>query len=251
MITETAGPLVHVTLQEAPEAGDSYGQTKALIASELEILKENGCTASDVIRARMYVTASYDRAAGRKAYSETFLPIRPTYTVLTVEPFENPKTLVTFEMWAIRGCGTKDSPYQKENFSSGAPFEAIAGYSRMVKAGPVVVLGGTTSVQPDGSLLAKGDGKGQETYVVNKAFSFLKKAGAGPDDVVCVRRFVTPQYREESAVLTDLLGDKLGRTVTDIPIIHLSRDGQYIEIEMTAILPDAPDWAKTDLARTI
>lgn len=38
----------------------------------------------------------------------------------------------------------------RQNFSSGAPLEEKVGYSRMVRVGNQVFIGGTTSVQPDG-----------------------------------------------------------------------------------------------------
>ena len=38
---------------------------------------------------------------------------------------------------------------QRINYSSGAPLEDIAGYSRMVKVGDHIYIGGTTAVLPD------------------------------------------------------------------------------------------------------
>ncbi|MFR3729750.1 hypothetical protein [Lacrimispora sp.] len=38
------------------------------------------------------------------------------------------------------------------NYSSGAPLEEITGYSRMIKVGEHIYIGGTTSVTPDGTV---------------------------------------------------------------------------------------------------
>ena len=38
---------------------------------------------------------------------------------------------------------------KRVNYSSGAPLEEKVGYSRMVKVGDHIYVGGTTSVQPD------------------------------------------------------------------------------------------------------
>ena len=40
----------------------------------------------------------------------------------------------------------------RTNYSSGAPLEEKTGYSRMVKVGPFIYIGGTTAVQPDGAV---------------------------------------------------------------------------------------------------
>ena len=42
--------------------------------------------------------------------------------------------------------------HKRINYSSGAPLEEKVGYSRMVKIDDQVFIGGTTSVQPDGSV---------------------------------------------------------------------------------------------------
>ena len=42
--------------------------------------------------------------------------------------------------------------HKRTNYSSGAPLEEKVGYSRMVKIDDQVFIGGTTSVQPDGSV---------------------------------------------------------------------------------------------------
>lgn len=57
------------------------------------------------------------------------------------------------------------------NYSSGAPLEEEAGYSRVVKAGPFVYVG---------------DAYAQAKYVLDKQVKLLKEAGAKPEEVVNV-----------------------------------------------------------------
>jgi len=46
---------------------------------------------------------------------------------------------------------------KRENFSSGAPFEDKAGYSRAVKVGNMVFVGGTTTTNSRGEVEGAGD----------------------------------------------------------------------------------------------
>ena len=54
------------------------------------------------------------------------------------------------------------------NFASGAPLEEKVGYSRMVKLGDYLAVGGTTSVQPDGTVYGENDAYAQTKYVLEK-----------------------------------------------------------------------------------
>lgn len=62
------------------------------------------------------------------------------------------------------------------NYSSGAPLEEEAGYSRVVKSGPFVYVG---------------DAYAQAKYVLDKQVKLLKEAGAKPEKVVKVKAYTT------------------------------------------------------------
>lgn len=61
----------------------------------------------------------------------------------------------------------------RTNYSSGAPLEDVVGYSRMVKVGNMVFIGGTTSVQPDGSVYGVGSAYEQAKYIFQKQVKLL------------------------------------------------------------------------------
>jgi enamine deaminase RidA (YjgF/YER057c/UK114 family) len=76
-------------------------------------------------------------------------------------------------------------------FSSGAKWEDIVGYSRAVKAGNRVIVGGTTAVDVNSQLVGKGDAYLQTKFILQKIEKYLALAGAKPENVVINRIYVT------------------------------------------------------------
>ena len=79
------------------------------------------------------------------------------------------------------------------NFASGAPLEEKVGYSRMVKLGDYLAVGGTTSVQPDGTVYGENDAYAQTKYVLEKQVHLLEKAGASAKDVFRIKIYTLYQ----------------------------------------------------------
>jgi len=121
------------------------------------------------------------------------------------------------------------------NFSSGAKWEDIVGYSRAVRLGNVIEVAGTTAVNGS-EVMSVGDVYGQCVYIFRKIEKALIEAGATMNDVVRSRIYITDISRWEEA------GKAHGEFFRDIKpattMIEVSRliDAQLlVEIEVTAI----------------
>lgn len=74
--------------------------------------------------------------------------------------------------------------------ASGAPWEPVIGYSRVVVAGPLIFVAGTTGTV-DGRVVGPGDAYAQTMQAFRNVETALTSAGAGLADVVQTQLFVT------------------------------------------------------------
>jgi enamine deaminase RidA (YjgF/YER057c/UK114 family) len=75
--------------------------------------------------------------------------------------------------------------------ASGAPWEALIGYSRAVRVGGYIAVSGTTAVDSAGRPVAPGDAYAQTMYALGIVQTALEALGADLGDVVRTRLFVT------------------------------------------------------------
>ena len=85
-----------------------------------------------------------------------------------------------------------------ERFGSGGPYEEIYGYSRVVRAGDLLITAGCTATV-GGVVTGAGDPYAQTLTAFRVALDALAGAGAAIDDVVRTRMYVTDRTHADAA----------------------------------------------------
>jgi enamine deaminase RidA (YjgF/YER057c/UK114 family) len=126
---------------------------------------------------------------------------------------------------------------ERINYSSGAKWEDIVGYSRAVKIGNIIEVTGTVSVDENSLLVGKDDAYGQTKYIIEKIQTVLQRAGASLRDVVRTRMFVTDisRWEEYGRAHGEFFKD-IKPCTSLIEVKGLIAPEYLIEIEATAIL---------------
>ena len=129
----------------------------------------------------------------------------------------------------------------RQYVDSGTPWEAMAGYARAVRVGERIWVSGTTAVGPDG-LVGEGDAGAQARFIFDKIERALTALGAGMDDVVRTRMFVSDVRHWEAVARAH--GERFGaiRPATTLVEARLVASELLVEIEAEALIGagDAP-----------
>ena len=121
--------------------------------------------------------------------------------------------------------------------SSGAPWEAIVGYSRAVAAGDHIWVTGCTS-QVDGTVVHVGDAYEQTKQAIANIESALTQLDATLADVVRTRIYVTDisHWEEYGRAHGDAFGEVMPAT-TMVEVSGLIDPDMLVEVEAVAYKP--------------
>ncbi len=123
--------------------------------------------------------------------------------------------------------------------SSGSYLEPVIGFSRAVRVGNIVVVGGTAPIKAEGGTAAIGDVYGQTRRcleIVAKAFA---DAGARLEDVTRTRIILTDiaLWKDAARAHAEVFG--VIRPVTTLMQVTAFVDSDWlVEIEAEAVIPE-------------
>jgi enamine deaminase RidA (YjgF/YER057c/UK114 family) len=130
----------------------------------------------------------------------------------------------------------------RQSVSAKTIWEEAVGYSRAVRVGNAIYVGGTAAADAQGLTHGAGDPYAQTAYALNKIEGALRELGASLDDVVRTRIFVTriDDWQEIARAHAERFG-RVRPCTTMVEVSRLITPDLVVEIEADAILGSGDD----------
>jgi enamine deaminase RidA (YjgF/YER057c/UK114 family) len=122
---------------------------------------------------------------------------------------------------------------------SSSPYAPIIGFSRAVRVGNFISVGGTAPIDHEGNTIGKGDPAAQTRQCIETIKAALAEAGASLEDVVRTRMLLTriEDWKEIAAVRGEYFKD-IQPVDTVMEVSRFINPDWLIEIEVDAVVDE-------------
>jgi enamine deaminase RidA (YjgF/YER057c/UK114 family) len=134
---------------------------------------------------------------------------------------------------------------ERQTVAIANPYAERIGFSRAVRVGPFVAVGGTAPIGPDGKTVGIGDPDAQARRCFEIIREALERAGASLDDVVRTRLILTrmEDYEAIAAVRKEFVGH-VKPVDTIMQVDRFVDPDWFVEVEADAVIADSTAWAE-------
>lgn len=127
----------------------------------------------------------------------------------------------------------------RQLISNGNPMEEIVGFSRAVRVGPFIAVGGTAPVDAQGKTVGIGDVYAQTVQCFEIIKAALEEAGSGLEDIVRTRVILTDIDTWKQAIEARKKYCLTARPVdTIVAVTRFVNPEWLVEIEVDAVVAD-------------
>ena len=126
--------------------------------------------------------------------------------------------------------------------SNGNPMEAVVGFSRAVRVGPYISIGGTAPVDSEGKTVGIDDPAAQARRCLEIIKEALENAGSGMEDVVRTRVILTniDDWKEVIEVRAEYFKD-IRPVDTIMQVSRFVNPEWLVEFEVDAVVSDSSE----------